>query len=90
MDEDECTPHAENEEITANDDDASAQHHVVDSKWGLDDQWDDNPIEVPKEEIRVDKPCLYYGQGFCGAGKNCRYLHIDPEQSSPEVRPSFQ
>ncbi|KAF9453560.1 hypothetical protein P691DRAFT_694540 [Macrolepiota fuliginosa MF-IS2] len=76
---------AEVEDIAANDDDTNAnQHHVVDSKWGLDDQWDVKPIEVPEEEIRINKPCLHYGQGYCEAGRFCRFLHIDPPEASPE------
>jgi hypothetical protein len=63
-------------------------NHVVDSNWGHDNQWDDQQIEVPEDQIRINKPCLAYGQGYCEAGEYCRFLHIDPEQPSPEVCPT--
>lgn len=84
----ECIQSGAAEELTPNDDDDTHanEQRVVDSKWGLDDQWDDKPIEVPEEEIRINKPCLAYGQGHCPAGDYCHFLHIDPEEPSPEVR----
>ncbi|KXN86589.1 Replicase polyprotein 1ab [Leucoagaricus sp. SymC.cos] len=76
------SPSHEVEEVVKEHDNSA--NHVVDSKWGRYDQWDDKPAEIPEEMIRINKPCLHYGQGFCMAGEHCRFLHIDPEQQSPE------
>ncbi|KAJ3566919.1 hypothetical protein NP233_g6695 [Leucocoprinus birnbaumii] len=70
------------EEITGND--GINDNHIVGSKWGRNERWDDEPPRMPEHELQVNEYCLFWGQGFCKAGDLCRFRHVHPEQPSPE------